>query len=111
MLYDIIKERKTHYKPIWFMRQAGRHLKEYQILRSKHNSFINFCLNEESIIEASLIPLKKYNLDAVILFSDILIVPWVLGQDVSFIKNFGPKLRPLEESNEILLNAFFETSF
>ena len=106
MLYDIIKERNIHYKPIWFMRQAGRHLKEYQILRSKYNSFINFCLNEEAIINASLMPLKNYNLDAVILFSDILIVPWVLGQEVSFIKNFGPKLRPLEENKESLINVF-----
>ena len=97
MLSNIIKNGRVDYKPIWFMRQAGRHLKDYRKLRLKHTNFIQFCLDEDSIIEATLIPMKHYDLDAAIIFSDILIIPWLLEQKIEFIKNFGPKLTPLVE--------------
>ncbi len=96
MLVKTIKKKNKNYKPIWFMRQAGRHLPNYQKLRKKHNTFLNFCLTTSSIVEATLIPIKEYDLDAVILFSDILILPWTLGQKVSFIKNIGPQLSNID---------------
>ena len=58
--------------PIWFLRQAGRHIPEYYEIRKKENNFINFCLNEELVIESTNLPLKYYDLDAAIVFSDIL---------------------------------------
>ncbi|MFL2821801.1 MAG: uroporphyrinogen decarboxylase [Candidatus Puniceispirillales bacterium] len=79
-------------KPKWFLRQSGRHIPEYFSIRNKHRSFINFCLNERSIIEATILPLKYYNIDAAILFSDILLLPHFLGQKVSFEKKIGPVL-------------------
>ena len=105
MIVNTINNRTKNYKPIWFMRQAGRHLEEYNILRSKHSDFLSFCLNEDSIIKATLIPIKKYNLDAAIIFSDILIIPWLLGQEVRFIKNAGPKLSSIENDNNLLKNS------
>ncbi len=102
MLIKTIENRNNDYKPIWFMRQSGRHLKEYNNLRKKHSDFLTFCLSEKSIIEATLIPVKKYDLDAAIIFSDILIVPWLLGQHVTFIKELGPQLSPIEFNNHFL---------
>ena len=109
MLIKTIENRNNDYKPIWFMRQSGRHLKEYNNLRKKHSDFLTFCLSEKSIIEATLIPVKKYDLDAAIIFSDILIVPWLLGQHVTFIKELGPQLSPIEFNNHFLFSQYLET--
>ena len=92
MLYDIIKERNTHYKPIWFMRQAGRHLPEFRKIRFKNPNFIKLCLNSNLSSKITLQPIKRYDLDFAIIFSDILMVPYALGQNVSFIKKKGPVL-------------------
>ena len=105
MLLDTLKKKDKSYTPIWFMRQSGRHLKEYRELRKKETNFINFCLNEKLVVDASLLPLKYYNLDAAILFSDILIIPWLLGQKVDFQKNIGPVLHPIN-IDQILTNKF-----
>ena len=78
--------------PIWFMRQAGRHLPEFRKIRSKNKNFIKLCLDSNLSTEISLQPLERYNLDAAIIFSDILMVPYSLGQNVKFIKNKGPIL-------------------
>ena len=78
--------------PIWFMRQAGRYLPEFRKIRKNNPNFINLCLNEKLITKISLQPLKRYDLDAVIIFSDILVIPFGLGQNVLFKKNIGPKL-------------------
>ena len=67
---------KGHKTPIWFLRQAGRHIPEYFKIRNKENNFINFCLNEQLIIESTKLPLKYYDVDAAIIFSDILMIPW-----------------------------------
>tara|TARA_Y100001970_G_C14034696_1_gene750461 strand:- start:73 stop:1023 length:951 start_codon:yes stop_codon:yes gene_type:complete len=74
------------------MRQAGRYLPEFRKIREKNQDFIKLCLNEELSSEITLQPIKRYNLDAAIIFSDILIIPYALGQKINFIKGKGPKL-------------------
>ena len=78
--------------PIWFMRQAGRYLPEFRKIRSQNKNFIKLCLNSNLSSEITLQPLKRFKLDAAIIFSDILMVPYALGQDVKFKKGRGPKL-------------------
>ena len=77
---------------IWFMRQAGRYLPEFRKIRSQNKNFINLCLNSDLSSEITLQPITRYNLDSAIIFSDILMVPYALGQEVEFIQNEGPKL-------------------
>jgi len=79
-------------KSVWFMRQAGRYLPEFQRIRSQNKNFINLCLNSELSSEITLQPIKRFDLDSAIIFSDILIVPYALDQKVEFLKNHGPKL-------------------
>jgi uroporphyrinogen decarboxylase len=83
---------KINCKSIWFMRQAGRYLPEFQKIRLKNQNFINLCLNSELSSEITLQPIKRFDLDSAIIFSDILLVPHALGQKVEFIKNTGPVL-------------------
>ena len=89
---ECIINRKIHNTPIWFMRQAGRYLPEFREIRKKNQNFIKLCLNKNLSSEITLQPLKRFELDAAIIFSDILIVPYGLGQKVEFKKNFGPLL-------------------
>ena len=91
-LNNCIEGKKHDKYPIWFMRQAGRYLPEFRKIRKNNPNFINLCLNEKLITKISLQPLKRYDLDAVIIFSDILVIPFGLGQNVLFKKNIGPKL-------------------
>ena len=79
-------------KSVWFMRQAGRYLPEFRKIRSQNQNFINLCLNSELSSEITLQPITRFDLDSAIIFSDILIVPYALGQEVDFIKDQGPKL-------------------
>ena len=79
-------------KSIWFMRQAGRYLPEFRKIRSQNQDFINLCLNSELSSEITLQPIKRFDLDSAIIFSDILIVPYALNQKVKFTKNKGPEL-------------------
>jgi uroporphyrinogen decarboxylase len=83
--------------PIWFMRQAGRSLPEYRALREKASDFIAFCHNPEMAAEATLQPLRRFPLDAAIVFADILLIPRALGQEVWFEPGEGPRLGPLPE--------------
>ena len=83
---------KTCCKSVWFMRQAGRYLPEFRKIRSKNPNFIKLCLNSELSSELTLQPIKRLDLDSAIIFSDILMVPHALGQNVNFIKDQGPKL-------------------
>ena len=78
--------------PIWFMRQAGRYLPEFRKIRSQNSDFIKLCLDSDLSSEITLQPIKRFKLDAAIVFSDILMVPYGLGQEVKFIKNKGPVL-------------------
>ena len=89
---NCILNKKTDNTPIWIMRQAGRYLPEFREIRKVNPDFIKLCLNENITPEITLQPLKRYELDAAIIFSDILMVPFGLGQTVEFKKNFGPYL-------------------
>ena len=91
----VIKEKDTTINPIWIMRQAGRYLPEFREVRKKNNDFIKLCLNQELSAEITLQPLRRFDLDAAIIFSDILMVPFGLNQKVEFKKNFGPLLGEL----------------
>ena len=91
-LHKVIINKNTKINPIWIMRQAGRYLPEFRRIRKTNPNFINLCLNEKLSSEITLQPLKRFNLDAAIIFSDILMVPYGLGQEVEFQKGFGPKL-------------------
>ena len=83
---------KKNCKSVWFMRQAGRYLPEFRKIRAKHQNFIKLCLNSELSSEITLQPIKRFDLDSAIIFSDILMVPFALGQNVEFIKDTGPVL-------------------
>ena len=90
-LKEILTEGKIC-KSVWFMRQAGRYLPEFREIRSQNQNFIDLCLNSELSSEITLQPIKRFNLDSAIIFSDILMVPYALNQKVEFINNKGPVL-------------------
>ena len=100
-LWECIKEKKTSYTPIWFMRQAGRYLPEFREIRKKNPNFIKLCLNPSLVNEITLQPLKRFDLDAAIIFSDILMIPYGLGQKVEFKKGVGPILEDINFDNII----------
>lgn len=87
--------------PFWFMRQAGRYLPEYRSLRQRTTGFLDFCFTPEIAIEATLQPLRRYGMDAAILFSDILVVPHALGQPVAFREGEGPVLEPVRSVSQV----------
>ncbi len=95
-IQQCIRKKELSLKPIWLMRQAGRYLPEFRDIRKINTNFIKLCLNSNLSSEITLQPLKRFNLDAAIIFSDILIVPYALGQTVEFKKNFGPVLNNLD---------------
>jgi uroporphyrinogen decarboxylase len=82
--------------PIWVMRQAGRYLPEYREVRARAGSFLDLCYTPSLATEVTLQPIRRYGFDAAILFSDILVVPHALGQDVSFVEGEGPRLASLD---------------
>jgi uroporphyrinogen decarboxylase len=95
-LNKVIINKETSFNPLWIMRQAGRYLPEFREIRKKNPDFINLCLNDNLSAEITLQPLKRFDIDAAIIFSDILMLPYGLGQKVKFEKNFGPKLENLD---------------
>ena len=99
-LSKILINKDTSFNPIWIMRQAGRYLPEFREIREQNPNFIKLCLDKKLSSEITLQPLKRFELDAAIIFSDILMLPYGLGQKVEFKKNFGPLLGELN-LNEI----------
>ena len=93
---QVLINKETKLNPIWIMRQAGRYLPEFREIRAKNTDFIKLCLNEKLSTEITLQPLKRFELDAAIIFSDILMLPHALDQKVEFKKNFGPILGSLD---------------
>jgi len=103
-LTNCIQNKDSSFTPVWFMRQAGRYLPEFRKIRRKNKNFIKLCLNSDLSSEITLQPLKRFDLDAAIIFSDILIVPYALGQKINFKKNIGPTL------SEFNLDVFFNNN-
>ncbi|MDC0534133.1 uroporphyrinogen decarboxylase [Candidatus Pelagibacter sp.] len=101
----VIINKNTTIKPIWIMRQAGRYLPEFREIRKKNPDFIKLCLDYQLSTDITLQPLKRFDLDAAIIFSDILMVPYGLNQKVEFKKNFGPFLGDLNLDNASKLDA------
>ena len=89
---EVIINKNSNINPIWIMRQAGRYLPEFRNIRKQNPDFIKLCLNEKLSSEITLQPLKRFDLDAAIIFSDILMLPYGLNQNVEFKKNIGPLL-------------------
>ena len=100
-LLEVLGGRTKTPPPLWLMRQAGRYLPEYRAVRSKVPSFLDLCLDPELAAEVTLQPLRRFPLDAAIVFSDILIVPYALGQDVAFVEGEGPKLAPIRDATAV----------
>ena len=94
-LLEVIINKNTNINPIWIMRQAGRYLPEFREIRKNNPDFIKLCLNENLSSEITLQPIKRFDLDAAIIFSDILMLPYGLNQKVEFKKNIGPILGKL----------------
>ena len=107
---NCIVNKDTSKNPIWLMRQAGRYLPEFREIRANNQDFIKLCLNESLSSEITLQPIKRFGFDAAIIFSDILMIPFAINQEVKFEKGFGPKLGNLnldkikETTNEEFTN-------
>jgi len=100
-LLDVLMHRHAERRPIWLMRQAGRYLPEYRAVREKAGSFLDLCYNPELAAEVTVQPLRRYDLDAAILFSDILVVPHAMGLPLKFEEGEGPVLQTVRSSEEV----------
>ena len=98
---EVLKGRRRTPPPWWLMRQAGRYLPEYRELRTQARDFLDFCYRPELAVEATLQPIRRFGMDAAILFSDILVIPDALGQKLEFRDNEGPVLEPITSAREI----------
>ncbi len=95
-LFNCIINKNSSFIPIWFMRQAGRYLPEFREIRKQNQNFIKLCLTPDLVKDITMQPLKRFNLDAAIIFSDILMIPYGLGQSVEFKKGYGPTLKEFD---------------
>jgi uroporphyrinogen decarboxylase len=100
---DLLNGKILEKPPVWIMRQAGRYLPEYREVRKSADNFIDFCLTPEKACEVTLQPIRRYDFDASIIFSDILLVPHAMGREVKFIPGTGPVLEKLSDINELNL--------
>ncbi len=94
LLLRTLRGESSSERPIWLMRQAGRYLPEYRALRAQKGGFLALCYDPESAAEITLQPIRRFGFDGAILFSDILIVPYAMGQDLEFLIGEGPRLSP-----------------
>jgi uroporphyrinogen decarboxylase len=99
-ILDVLANRIAAQTPVWLMRQAGRYLPEYRRLRAEAGSFLNLCFTPQFAAEVTLQPIRRFGFDAAILFSDILVVPHALGQELTFEPGEGPRLSPTITSAE-----------
>jgi uroporphyrinogen decarboxylase len=94
LLLDTLRGTVTERPPVWLMRQAGRYLPEYRALRAEKGGFLELVYDSEAAAEITLQPIRRFGFDGAILFSDILIVPYAMGQDLAFLAGEGPRLSP-----------------
>ena len=100
-LIEVLSGRRQAVPPLWMMRQAGRYLPEYRELRAKAGSFLDLCFTPEYAAEVTLQPIRRFNFDGAVIFSDILVIPHALGRAVRFEAGEGPRLDPLATPEEI----------
>ena len=103
-------QKKNENIPIWFMRQAGRYMPEYMQIRNTVNNFLELCYDSDKASKVTIQPINRFDLDAAIIFSDILVLPHALGWDVSFKQGEGPVLKKFESASDLsLLNNKFSS--
>lgn len=100
-LIDVLRSRKPERRPIWFMRQAGRYLPEYRKVREDAGSFLDLCYSPKLAAEVTLQPLRRFDIDAAIIFSDILVVPHAMGNGLAFVEGEGPKLETVRSRADL----------
>src|SRR5690606_12084182 len=94
LLLETLKGNRGSRSPLWLMRQAGRYLPEYRALRAEKGGFLELVHDSEAAAEVTLQPIRRFGFDGAILFSDILVIPHALGQDLAFLEGEGPHLSP-----------------
>ncbi|WP_301335899.1 uroporphyrinogen decarboxylase family protein, partial [Thermus scotoductus] len=98
---EVLSGRRQAVPPLWMMRQAGRYLPEYRDVRARAGGFLDLCFTPELAAEVTLQPIRRFNFDAAIIFSDILVIPYALGRNVRFEVGEGPRLDPLDTPDKV----------
>lgn len=111
IVIDVLKGETVFPPPVWMMRQAGRYLPEYRETRRQAGSFLDLCYNPDLAVEVTLQPIRRFDFDAAILFSDILVVPHALGRELRFEEGRGPLMNPIQAYEIPRLNGLDDTTF